>query len=96
MATRARSQHEPRTCYDCEQDPCVCGDIFPYSRIRDGDKIYDHNGDLLVDLAVERQALGVFVAPVEELRPRTHCAMCGSRLRGTRARALGECRRCHK
>ena len=80
------------TCYDCERDPCVCGDIFPMSRIREGDKIYDHNGGLLVDLAVERAAMAVLEAPP----PRTHCAVCGSRLRGTRARAIGECRRCHK
>lgn len=86
-----------RACYDCGRSPCICGDIFPMSRIREGDKIYDHNGDLLVDLAVERQTqsylnrLGII-----EPQPRTHCAVCGSRLRGTRARAIGECRRCHK
>lgn len=80
-------------CYDCDQSPCVCGDIFPYSRIREGDRIYDHNGELLVDLEAERAAMTALLAPP---KPRTHCAVCGSRLRGTRARAIGECRRCHK
>lgn len=79
------------TCYDCERDPCICGDIFPMSRIREGDKIFDHNGGLLVDPALERR-----VATIETPKPATHCRVCGARLRNTRTRAIGECRRCHK
>jgi hypothetical protein len=79
------------TCYDCERDPCICGDIFPMSRIREGELIYDHNGGLLVDLALERE-----VAAIAAAKPATHCRMCGKRLRNTRTRAIGECRACHK
>jgi hypothetical protein len=79
------------TCYDCGRDPCICRDIFPYSRERTADgKIYDHNGGLLFDPATEVRV------PVVMPRPRTHCAVCGTRLRGRRQLEVGECRRCHK
>ena len=39
-----------RRCYDCEQNPCICGDIFPFANIRHADgKVYDCNGGLLED-----------------------------------------------
>ena len=84
-------QAETRPCYDCDRDPCICGDIFPMSRIREGDKIYDHNGGLLVDLALERSIEAI----AKSAPPATHCRICGTRLRNTRTRALGECRACH-
>jgi hypothetical protein len=55
------------------------------SRIRTDDgKVYDHLGGLLWAPEPKPEKL------------RTHCGVCGTRLRGRRALEVGECRRCHK